>query len=343
MRALVLEAPNSPFILTDVPDPTAGPGEAVAKVLACGSGLTIQHTKVGRSPVLMPRIIGHEITAEIVEIGAGVSSLEIGDPVTAHYYLFCGYCRQCLSGYESLCENLKGLIGKACDGGYAEYIKLPSRNFIKLPEGLDYKRYPAEVGVISDALATPLKVLRRGRVRRRDTVAVFGAGGGLGIHQVMMAKWAGAHVIAVDVATDKLAACSKVGADDVVDASTCNVADALTDLTNGRGLDVAIDYVCNTATLGTAIQALGPQGRLVTLGGAGHDAQVALGVFRQSEKEILASRYVSRREIIDALEIVAHGEVWPMVTDIRPMTQAEDLHALIEQGRITGRAALLIA
>jgi propanol-preferring alcohol dehydrogenase len=342
MRALVLDAANTPFRLTDVPDPSAGPGEAVARVFACGSGLTIQHIKAGRSAAALPRIIGHEIAGEIAEVGVGVDDLKVGDPVTAYYYLFCGHCRPCLGGYEPLCENLVGQIGKACDGGYAEYIKLPARNFIKLPEGLDHRAHPAEIGVIADALATPYKVLRRGRVRRGDTVAVFGAGGGLGIHQLMMAKWAGARVVAVDIAGDKLDACRKVGADAVVDASAGDVAEALAELTRGRGLDVAIDYVSSSATLGAAVKALGPQGRLVTLGGAGQDARIPLSALRQSEKEILASRYVSRAEVVDVLEIVARGEVWPLVTDIRPLAEAEALHALIEEGKVTGRAALRI-
>jgi propanol-preferring alcohol dehydrogenase len=343
MRALVLDAANTPFRLADVPDPTAGPGEAVARVFACGSGLTIQHIKAGRSPAALPRIIGHEIAGEIAEVGVGVDDLKVGDPVTAYYYLFCGRCRPCLGGQESLCENLVGQIGKACDGGYAEYIKLPARNFIKLPEGLDHRAHPAEIGVIADALATPYKVLRRGRVRRGDTVAVFGAGGGLGIHQLMMAKWAGARVVAVDVVRDKFDACRKAGADEVVDASAGDVAEALAEFTRGRGLDVAIDYVSTSATLGAAVKALGPQGRLVTLGGAGQDARVSLSVLRQSEKEVLASRYVGRADVVDILEIVARGEVWPVVTDIRPMAEAEALHALIEEGKVTGRAALRIA
>ena len=73
MKALVLPASGSAFELTDVPDPVAGPGEAVAKVYACGAGLTIQHVKAGRAPATFPRIIGHEICAEIVEAGPGVA------------------------------------------------------------------------------------------------------------------------------------------------------------------------------------------------------------------------------------------------------------------------------
>ena len=219
MKALVLDGPMQPFRLTDMPDPECGPGEAVARVLACGSGLTIQHVKAGRQSIPFPRIIGHEIAGEIVEVGAGVANLAVGDPVTIHFYLFCGHCRQCLAGFEPLCENLKGQVGKACDGGYAQYLKLPERNFIRLPDGLDHRAHPAEAGVSADALATPFKVVKRGRIRPGDFVAVFGGGGGVGIHQVMMAKWAGARVIAVDVAKAKFDACRNAGAEHVVDPS----------------------------------------------------------------------------------------------------------------------------
>lgn len=342
MKAMVLKAPNTPFEMTQVPDPVAGPGEAVARVIACGSGLTIQHVKAGRSPAEFPRIIGHEITGEIVAVGAGVTGLGIGDGVTAYYYLNCGYCRWCLANFEPLCENCSGNVGRNCDGGYAEYIKLPGHMFIKLPAALDYKAHPAEIGVITDALATPYKVLRRARVKAAETVAVFGAGGGVGIHQVMLAKWARAHVIAVDVARDKFDACRKAGADEVVDASAGKVAEALLDLTCGRGVDVAIDYVSRTSTLEAGAKALGRHGRLVTLGGAGQSFQVSAKEMLLKEQDLLGSRYVTRSEILETLDLVARGEVWPLVTDIRPLAEAEALHERVERGEVTGRAALMI-
>jgi propanol-preferring alcohol dehydrogenase len=342
MKAMVLNAPNTPFVLTEVPDPVAGPGEAVARVLACGSGLTIQHLKAGRIAADFPRIIGHEITGEIVAVGAGVRGLAVGDPVTAYYYLNCGHCRWCLSGLEPLCPNSGGNVGRTCDGGYAQYIKLPAHIFIKLPAGLDYKAHAAEIGVITDALATPYKVLKRARVRGGETVAVFGAGGGVGIHQLMMAKWARARVIAVDIAADKLDACRKAGADEVVDASRGDVAQALLDLTGGEGVDVAIDYVSSTSTLEAGAKALARRGRLVILGGAAQRFEVPSRELLLKEQDILGSRYVTRSEILVTLDLVARGEVWPLVTEIRPLEEAEALHARLEQGKVTGRAALLI-
>lgn len=343
MRALILKAPNTPFELVNLPDPTPGPGEAVAKVLACGSGLTIQHVKAGRAKGNFPLIIGHEITGEIVAIGAGVRGIKVGDAVTSYFYLNCGHCRWCLDKLEPLCENSGGNIGRECDGGYAEYIKLPAHNFIVLPEELDYKTHPAEVGVITDALATPYKVLRRARVKAGETVAVFGAGGGLGIHQVMLAKWSRAHVIAVDTAPSKFDTCRRAGADDVVDASRGDVVEQIMALTKGRGVDVAIDYVSVTATLEAAFKSLGRKGRMVTLGGSGKAFQVASDQLLKYELDVLGSRFVTRAEIIDTLKLVARKEVWPIVTDIRPLEQAEALHERIERGEVIGRAALLIS
>ncbi len=342
MKAMVLKAANTPFVLEDVPDPVPGPGEAVARVYACGSGLTIQHVKAGRVPAKFPLIIGHEITGEIVETGAGVSGLAAGDPVTAYFYLNCGHCRWCLSQLEPLCENLAGNVGRVCDGGYAEYIKLPAHLFIKLPEGLDHRRHPAEIGVISDAIATPYKVLRRARIRPGETVAVFGAGGGLGIHMVMMARWARARVIAVDIAPEKFDACREAGADEVVDAARDDAAEALMDLTRGDGIDVAVDFVSATSTLEAGVAALGRHGRLVTLGGAGKPFQVSSMDMLHKELDLLGSRYVTRREIIDCLDLAARGEIWPIVTDIRPLAEAEAVHQRVEKGEVIGRAALLI-
>lgn len=342
MKAMLLRGPNMPFELTTLPDPVAGPGEAVARVLACGSGLTIQHLKAGRRSAAFPLVLGHEITAEIVEVGAGVSGLAPGDAVTAYYYLNCGHCRYCLSGYEPLCSEGGGNIGRNCNGGYAEYIKLPAHIYIKLPAGLDHRRDAAEIGVVTDALATPYKVLRRARVKPGETVAVFGAGGGLGIHQIMFAKWAHARVIAVDVAKDKFDACRAAGADAVVDASEGRVVEALRDLTNGEGIDVAVDYVSATSTLEAGAQALARSGRLVTLGAAGQPFNISSMDMLLKEQEILGSRYVTRAEILDTLDIVARREVWPLVTVKRPLAEAEAVHDMVERGAVTGRAALLI-
>jgi len=343
LKALVLEAPNQPFVLKTVPDPVPGPGEAVARVIACGAGLTIQHTRAGRVKVDYPRIIGHEITGVIEAVGDGVTNVKVGDPVTAYFYMTCGHCRWCQVNRETLCENFGGYIGREADGGYAELMKAPARNFLKIPEGLDWKNHPAEVGVICDAIATPVKVIRRANVTAWDTVAVVGAGGGLGIHMLMLAKWAHARVIAVDVKADKFAACREAGADECVNAAESDMTEALLALTGGKGVDVVIDFVSVDKTLNAGAAALGKGGRLVTLGGsAGGTVTVPGRDLLSKELMVMGSRYATRQEVIDALDLVARGDIWPLVTDIRPMAEAEALHQRVEKGEITGRAAILM-
>ena len=340
MKALVLNGPGA-FSLETVPDPAPGPGQAVARVIACGAGLTIQHVKAGRAKVDYPRIIGHEITGVIEAVGPGVTDIAVGDPVTAYFYLTCGHCKWCRIDRETLCENFGGYIGRACDGGYAELMKLPSKNFIKLPDSLDWKAHPAEIGVITDAIATPVKVVRHANIRAGETVAVFGAGGGLGIHMLMLAKWAHAKVIAVDIAAGKFAACREAGADICIDPRDGDAVEALKDLSGG-GIDVAIDFVSSRETLETAVQALGRGGRMVTLGGSGDTFGVHAHAMLEKELVLMGSRYATRQEVIESLELCGRGDFWPLVTETADMAGADALHDRVEQGLVTGRAAIMI-
>ncbi len=344
MKALVLESRGAPFVYKDVSDPKPNDNEAVAKIIACGSGLTIQHVRAGRIEVDYPRIIGHEITAVIEEVGKNVTNVKVGDAVTAYFYLTCGHCKWCQNNRETLCENFGGYVGREVDGAYAEYMKLPSQNFLKIPDGLDWKNNPAEVAVICDAIATPFKVIRHAAVKTQDTVAVIGAGGGLGIHMVMMAKWAHSNVIAVDVASDKFDACKKAGADICINPREHNDNQVFYDYTNGMGVDVVIDFVSSTESLNLGFSILGRGGRLVTLGGGGPQNVVNAyaGDLLNKEAIVMGSRYATKQEVIDSLELVARGDVWPLVTDVRNMKDAEQLHKLVEEGKVTGRAALLI-
>jgi alcohol dehydrogenase, propanol-preferring len=343
MKAMVLRKKNEPFVLEERPDPNAGPGEAVARVIACGSGLTIHHARAGRVEINYPIIIGHEVLGEIVETGTGVQGFKAGDVVTVHCYLSCGHCRWCRVNREPLCDNLLGFVGRHVDGGYAEFIRLPARNFIHVPEGIDYKNHPAEVAVICDAIVTPYKVIRRARIAPLETVVVFGAGGGLGIHMVMMARWAHARVIAVDISAEKLGKCREQGAEAVVDASKENVVEALRDFTGGIGVDVAVDFVSSVSTLEAATDSLGKGGRLVTLGGySPQPFRASASRLLNGELEIMGSRAFTKQEIIESLELCARGQVWPLVTETYRLDEAEKVHARLETGSITGRAAIVM-
>ena len=126
MKAMVLEKFGAALELKEVPVPKPGPNEALIKVGACGIGLTVVSMIATPGRVTSyPRIPGHEIAGTIVEVGAEVRIFRPGQRVTNHFYLTCGNCRYCRSGRETLCENFRGNVGAACDGGYAEYVVLP--------------------------------------------------------------------------------------------------------------------------------------------------------------------------------------------------------------------------
>ena len=341
MKALILKGPNEPFIFEDVPDPIPQNGEAVAKILACGSGLTIQHVKSGRTKVNFPIIIGHEITAEIIELRGDCGELKIGMPVTAYFYLTCGHCKWCKINRETLCDNFKGYIGRQINGGYAEYISLPAKNFIPIPLSIKYKENPIETGIISDAIATPLKVIKKARIGITDKVGVIGAGGGLGIHMLRMLNLYNVKTIAIETKQIKEKSCRDSGASEFINPNSNSKKEVIEDFTNNCGLDVVIDFVSSKSSLETGTELLGNGGRLVTLGGSGEFFNIDSGNMLLKEIEIIGSRYCSKQEVIDSLNLVSRGLITPLVTEKVSPYQANDLHERIEKGNIIGRAGII--
>ena len=341
MKALILKGPNEPFIFEDVPDPIPQNGEAVAKVLACGSGLTIQHVKAGRTKVNFPIIIGHEITAEIIELRGDCGELKVGMPVTAYFYLTCGHCKWCKINRETLCDNFKGYIGRQINGGYAEYISLPAKNFIPIPLSIKYKENPIETGIISDAIATPLKVIKKARIGITDKVGVIGAGGGLGIHMLRMLNLYNVKTIAIETKQIKEKSCRDSGASEFINPNSNSKKEVIEDFTNNSGLDVVIDFVSSKSSLETGTELLGSGGRLITLGGSGEFFNIDSGNMLLKEIEIIGSRYCSKQEVIDSLNLVSRGLITPLVTEKVSPYQANDLHERIEKGNVIGRAGII--
>jgi len=147
----------------------------------------------------------------------------------------------------------------------------------------------------------------------------------------------------VDVVAEKLRACREVGAESVVDASRENVVEALRELTGGAGVDVAVDFVSQVSTLEAAAESLGKGGRLVTLGGySPQPFRASAARLLNGELEIMGSRAFTKQEIIESLELCARREVWPLVTETYRLEDAEKVHARLEAGSITARAAIVM-
>ncbi len=347
MRAMLLHELGGPVTFNEVDEPRVGPCEAKIRVRAAGVGLTIIIMK--NTPGLVtryPRILGHEVAGEIVEIGSEVSNVKIGDRVVCHFYLTCKVCKFCRSGRETLCENWRGYVGMACDGGYAEYMCAPALNLCPLPESIPF----TEASIISDAIATPLHACREeANVGPGDTVLVIGAGGGVGIHAVQMARLCGGRVLAADISREKLERAKTLGADEIIDTKENNLAQEVLRLTDGKGAEAVLDFVASSQTLQAGFESLARAGKLVILGYRPSSVFKVDPSFRldplvvlQKGLEVHGSRYVSMAELIDAVKLVQQGKIKPVVTRTFPLEEAETAHQMILANKITGRAALII-
>lgn len=347
MRAMVLEKFGAPLKLKEMPMPRPGPNEALIKVRACGVGLTVVSMIATPGRVTaFPRIPGHEIAGEVVEVGSGVSTIERGQRVTNHFYLTCGNCRYCRSGRETLCENFRGNVGAACDGGYAEYVALPERNLVPIPDGVT----DVDAAVASDAIATPYHACHKeAQLSPGDDVLVTGAGGGVGIHMVQMARLCGARVIAAEVSEEKLALARQWGADEVIDARGSDIPGQVRALTGGRGVDAAIDIVAASETLDACFRSLAPGGRMVVIGSRpksvfGTDPIFTVNVQEQLKhaQEIHGSKYVNNEEILRTLELVKHKRIKAVVGRTFRLEEVEEAHELLRRNAIAGRAVMVI-
>ena len=262
-------------------------------------------------------------------------------PVTAYFYLTCGHCKWCKLNRETLCINFNGYIGRQINGGYAEYISLPAKNFIPIPLSIDYKETPIETGIICDAIATPLKVIKKARIEINDKVGVIGAGGGLGIHMLRMLKLYNIDTIAIETKQIKEKSCRDSGASEFINPNSNSKTEVIENFTKDNGLDVVIDFVSSKTSLELGADLLGNGGRLVTLGGSGEFFNVDSGNMLLKEIELIGSRYCSKQEVIDSLDLVSRNLISPLVTEKVKPNQANDLHDRIEKGDVIGRAGII--
>ncbi|MBY0439762.1 MAG: alcohol dehydrogenase catalytic domain-containing protein [Burkholderiales bacterium] len=348
MKALVLGAFGGPLELKQVPVPATGANDVLLKVGACGVGLTVVNLLATPGRVdRYPRIPGHEIAGEVVAVGEGVRTIKVGTRVTNHFYMTCGNCRNCRNGRETLCLAPKGNIGQNRDGGYAEYVSLPERNVVAIPDGVS----DIDAAVASDAIATPFHAcVKEARLRAGDSVLVIGAAGGVGIHMIQMARLCGARVLAADVGAAKLDFVRSISAADVViDASAGDLAAQVMEHTGGEGVDAVIDIVASRTTLAASLGALAIGGRLVIIGAHppkvyGEDPSFLVDPIRFLHRglEIHASRYVSLAEIERTLELVRDGKVRSIVTKTVALEEVPALHEAIRRGETVGRVGMVL-
>jgi len=339
MKAIVVEQFGGPeqLKLVERDRPTPGPGEALVQVAACGVCYHDVLDRSGKLPgVKLPLILGHEIAGTVAEVGAGVETVRPGDRVVVYQRATCGACRACLDGRHDLCRQ-GGLLGSRLDGGYAEYVATRAHNLVPLPPQVSF----VDASLSVCPIATSLHAVRAAAgVGLGDVVLVTGAGGGLGLHQIALARLCGAEVIAVTTSEGKVAALRAAGAAEVVLAPDLRFSPQVWALTAKQGVSVVLDNVV-TGTFGESLRSLGADGRLVVLGNV-DVAEVALnpGLVITRRLCILGSGNPLLREVREAVALIAAGKLRPAVGVVLPFAEAAEAHRRAEQRAIVGRAVL---
>jgi 6-hydroxycyclohex-1-ene-1-carbonyl-CoA dehydrogenase len=323
MKAAIYPGNGKPLTIADVPRPEPKPGEVVIRVAACGLCHTDLHYLDHGVPTFKtpPIILGHEAAGTVASIGDGVTGFKNGDRVLAPSVWACGRCRFCRSGRENLCTDLV-MPGNHVDGAYAEYLAVPSKELIPIPDSIPLER----ACVIADAVSTPYHaVKRRGQVRAGDTVAVVGCGG-VGLNVVQCAAVAGASVIAVDLNDARLELARQLGARFALNPGTVERVDKeVRRLTDG-GVDVAFEVVGNPKTIDLAFNLIRKGGRLVVIGFSHDSVPINAGKLMFYELELAGSLGCGAGEYPEIVSLVEAGRIRlePIVSGSVPLDRINE-------------------
>ncbi len=301
MKAIRYAGAGRPLEMQMIPVPAIGDHDILVRIKAAGICHSDAHYRSGISPTLpIGRTLGHEVAGVVERCGARVVNVAPGDRVALHYLVTCGDCYYCSSGNEQFCPQGK-MIGNTTDGGYAEYIAIPARNAIPLPENVSFE----EAATLMCASSTSYHALLKGRIRPGDRVAVYGIGG-LGLSAIQLARAFGATTVcAVDINEDKLKLAEKYGAIPL-NGKTSDPVTEIKRLTGGRGADLTLELVGLPLTQKQALLSAGPLGRVVLVGLT--DKSIEINPYREvlaNEVELIGSNDHLLQELPRLMEMAA--------------------------------------
>ena len=337
MKAAILREFKTPLSMEEIAQPKPGAGEILIKVEACGVCHSDLHVADGDWPQVvpitnMPLILGHEIAGRVVEKGAGVSHLEIGDRVGVPWvHWTCGECEFCLEGNENLCSKQQ-ITGVTVDGGYAEFVKAPASHALKIPDRLSC----VEAAPLFCAGVTVYRALKRAKIQPGQRLAIFGVGG-LGHLAVQIGLGMGANVTAVDVSDEKLAHAKSLGATATLNASSVNVVKELRRV--GR-VHAALVTSAAKAAYDTAFPCVRQGGTLLVVGLPSESICFPAILMAAVEVHIRASSVGTRQDTRELLELAAAGKVRAEVTT-RPLAEANEVLEELRAGTVSGRVVLI--
>lgn len=338
MRAALLEEIKKPLSIKEVSIEEIGPKEVLIEQEITGVCYRDILTRDGFFPkIKLPIIPGHEIAGRIVKVGGEVKDFKEGDFVASLIYIPCGECKYCKAGEENLCRNRK-TYGEDVNGGYAKYVKAHVNSLVKVPSGVS-KEAAVIASCVTGMLVHALK--DRAKIKEGENVLITGAGGGVGIHAVQIAKAYNARVIALTSSEWKAKKIKEYGADEVL-ISKENVLEEIKRLTANEGADVVIDTV-GQPTFEISLRSTRWGGRLIVIGNVNvQPVNINLGFVILREVSILGNLSSTKKNVIEALNLTKEGKIKPVAHDIFDLSEVNYVFDLMKRKSSFGRVYLKI-
>jgi len=338
MKAAVLERRGADGVSwRDFPDPAPAPGESVLKVAASSLNRVDLYMRDNGAGIThnLPQVMGVEAAGEIVETEPG-SGLRPGMKAVLFSEAFCGQCRYCLAGDQPLCENVK-IMGEHRHGGFAEYIAMPSRCFMPLPDEADL----VAAGALTTGHLTAWRMLfGKKTLQPGESVLIVGIGGGVAVACLQLAKLVGAQIFVTSSSNAKIERAIAMGASGGVNYQRDRVSNAILQMSDG-GVDMVIDSV-GEASWGESLRSLRRGGRLVTCGattGSNPSADLQRVFIRQLE--IYGSTGGSVGEFRQLLDVFNRGLVKPVVDATFEMPDILQAFDRLASGAQFGKVSLV--
>lgn len=336
MKAAVVHEFGKPLVIEEVPVPEVPPGQVLVKVVASGVCHTDLHAADGDWPVKpsLPFIPGHEGVGYVAAVGAGVTHVKEGDRVGVPWlHTACGHCEHCITGWETLCDSQQ-MTGYTVNGGYAEYVLADPGYVGKLPDTLEF----APAAPVLCAGVTVYKGLKMLECKPGDWVAISGIGG-LGHMAVQYAKAMGFHVIAVDVADEKLALAKTLGADVTLNAAQVDpVAEIQKQIKGAHGILVT---AVSRSAFGQALGMLHKRGTMSLVGLPPGDFGLPIFDVVLNAKTVRGSIVGTRKDLEEALAFAGEGKVKTHYSTDK-IENINDIFGRMKAGHIDGRIVLNI-
>ncbi len=337
MGAVRYHGPGEPFHHDQVPVPRPRPGEALVRVGAAGICHTELHLRDGTLNLgVAPLVPGHEIAGTVAAVGEGVAAVRPGERVAVYYYVGCGRCAWCRQGQENLCRDVVEQFGFTADGGYAEYVAVPARNLVPLPDGLALE----EAAALGCSGTTALHAVRSvADVRLGETVVVYGVGA-VGYALIQLCRLAGARVIAVGRTPAKLALAAELGADVTINADELNPAVETLRLTGDEGADVVFELVGITETMERGVAMLRRRGRLVFIGYSQDRLLLNPLQFVVKELQVRAAVGNTYNELAEVIRLAGQGRLRATIDRAIGLEAVPAALDDLAAGRVTGRVVI---